>query len=385
MLIPLEAGADLHARNYHGCALEQAVRCGQDEAVRMLLEGGARAEGTMGGRMSTPLQIAASKGHKTILRILLYYGASINASSHNDCALEQAVRAANYEIVDLLLKRGAQILTTIKAQCFCRSPLRMAVTPSPYMKENFKRSNKQDLALYGAVLKGRRDIVRLLIQGGADVDNVDPTEPVLGSALWDAAFAGHKDIVQLLLEGGANPNGTKRLRPLVAAAMVNKQAVARIFVDHGADTNAAEGLVDSPLFVAMTEGHEDLARWLLEQGADTHSEEPSMTPLTLAISRGNAAMVESILDYRADINAGGRHCALVIAVSRQKDKLIDLLLARGVDVDFAIRTAWQSIWPRKKHKQKIVRRLRRLQMLPQSGVPESQDETRICLLDGRAL
>ncbi|THX37115.1 purine and uridine phosphorylase [Aureobasidium pullulans] len=107
MLILLEAGADIHARGDHGCALEQAVRCGQNEAVRMLLERGARAEGTMEAGMSTPLQIASSKGHKTILRILLHYGASIDTWSRDGCALEQAVSAENYEIVVLLLKRGA--------------------------------------------------------------------------------------------------------------------------------------------------------------------------------------------------------------------------------------------------------------------------------------
>ncbi|RPB21249.1 ankyrin, partial [Terfezia boudieri ATCC MYA-4762] len=57
-------------------------------------------------------------------------------------------------------------------------------------------------ALYSAAYSGHADVVRLLLEKGA---NIEATRSDDGAtALDSAAYSGHADVVRLLLEKGAN-------------------------------------------------------------------------------------------------------------------------------------------------------------------------------------
>jgi hypothetical protein len=104
-----------------------------------------------------------------------------------------------------------------------------------------------------AVVRGHTEIVRLLLEAGAEVDiQYEPRSVPSGKQncvipsrfcpLADAASGGHGEVTELLLQAGADPN---RLSP------------------HG----------DSPLLAAVTSRHFDLARRLLEAGAQPRRED----------------------------------------------------------------------------------------------------------------
>ena len=83
----LDAGSDIEHRHRAGATpLHRAVRARSPEAVRCLLERGARVDATHGGQRTTPLQIGT---HST--------GASGT----------KGTRAEQQEIIDLLLQYGA--------------------------------------------------------------------------------------------------------------------------------------------------------------------------------------------------------------------------------------------------------------------------------------
>ncbi|THX24835.1 purine and uridine phosphorylase [Aureobasidium pullulans] len=380
----------------HLNALQLAAEHGHWRIVKLLVDSGSAIDFYEEGQHDgTALYQASRAGHIEVVRTLIASGANVNINCGMlGNALMAAIDSASdhADLVQVLIDAGAEFSRTVQT----RSPLQLASTRgnTRIVQVLINKGVHIDIIGYfGTALKlaaeyGRERIVELLLSHGADVE-LRQIHVYTDRSDWTplhAAVSGkHIKIVELLLERGANLNGTKRLRPLVAAAMRNDQAVAKILLDNGADINATEDFEWSTLIVAIVNGYWDLAHWLLEQGADTHIEEPFDTPLTHAICKGNAAMVESLLDHKADTNAGGMPSALVTAVSLQKDEIIDLLLARGVDVDVALCVAWQSTWPRRKYKQKAVRRLRRLQQHPQSQFGELQDETWNCLLDGRAL
>ena len=62
-------------------------------------------------------------------------------------------------------------------------------------------------ALCNATLLGHNDIVRLLLEAGADPNQPEPGLAPKGSALIGAASQGNEELVRLLLAHGADPNG----------------------------------------------------------------------------------------------------------------------------------------------------------------------------------
>ena len=112
-----------------------------------------------------------------------------------------------------------------------------------------------------------------------------------------AAFAD-EPTVRLLLDAGADVNqisGTPmRNQPLHAVLALSKDAgVTRLLIERGADVNAAQTAGYRPLHRAAVTGREDLVRLLLEAGADTTAKcDRGKTPAEYAHERGHDALAE---------------------------------------------------------------------------------------------
>ena len=149
--------------------------------------------------------------------------------------------------------------------------------------------------------RGAEQIVRLLIDAGADVNHTLTDQDLFGknplsgaSALILAIDQGHTDIARLLLEAGADPNprisasssrsdaGASAL--LLAVAMKNEE-IARLLIDAGADLNdrlpdqefPAHGKTTggvSVLMIAINKGHEEMVRLLIDAGVDVNYKIP---------------------------------------------------------------------------------------------------------------
>ena len=93
------------------------------------------------------------------------------------------------------------------------------------------RTAKDESPLMLASLRGHLDLVRKLIDRGADVNKTG------WAPLHYAATSGHVDIMELLLENHAyidaeSPNGTT---PLMMAALYGTPASVKLLLDAGAD------------------------------------------------------------------------------------------------------------------------------------------------------
>ncbi len=117
-----------------------------------------------------------------------------------------------------------------------------------------------------AVMNGRTEVVRILLQHGAKVDPKDNTDLV---PLGLACQGGHEQITSLLLAANAQivPNA-EGLTPQALAARQGHVGCLQLLLDAKADCNVVEkGALWTPIFFAAENGHGECIKTLLRHGA----------------------------------------------------------------------------------------------------------------------
>ena len=120
-------------------------------------------------------------------------------------------------------------------------------------------------ALHGAARKGHRDIVRYLVEHGADVEATVRGGPGGATALHLSAFYGHLELVKYLVARGANLAARERLSGgtvLYYAVSGGSLAVVRYLVEQGADVSARDRSGESLLGLARLRGHAEIVDYL---------------------------------------------------------------------------------------------------------------------------
>jgi ankyrin repeat protein len=125
--------------------------------------------------------------------------------------------------------------------------------------------------------------------------------PTRASPLIRAAELGQLAIVELLLQRGADVDGAcgcaTREPPLWAAVASAHCDVARALLEHGADPNRAGASGITPLHIAAMRGHSELAELLLAFGARTEPRDPGgRTAAEWAQHKGHAALAAHLRD-----------------------------------------------------------------------------------------
>ena len=132
--------------------------------------------------------------------------------------------------------------------------------------------------------------------------------------LYMAVVLGHKDIVRVLLERGADPNiaGAWGRTPLLTAIRARLDDVTHMLIERGADPNIADHEKHTPLRYASARGDTDLVRLLLGRGADPNKTEPhrpdkpwkfpGSTALMCAVYSGHKDIVRLLLEKGAQPN-----------------------------------------------------------------------------------
>jgi ankyrin repeat protein len=188
--------------------------------------------------------------------------------------------------------------------------------------------------LVAAACKGNFDVVRMLVEAGADVNRPDaegtlPLEMAhdlrenLPGNFRDDSYA---DIAQYLVAHGAQVNAVDRVwgyTALDVAAATGRVKVIDVLLAHGAH-------IDEPKRRAIIayNGSPDRSDW-----------QTGWTPLLFAVDLSQEAAAARLLDRGANINARTEDgtTALLMAVSGRKKSIIRLLVERGADLHLATR------------------------------------------------
>ena len=225
------------AAGFYGAPLNAALAKGYLDITRFLLDRGAIGD-NMGNHDQTGLYIASSRGYTHEARSLIDQGADISAKCRDFHGHEEqevwrtpllaAICEEHPDIALLLLEGGADPET---------------------------RSSKDQTPLCMASSRGYADVVQSLIDRGADLNakSEDWTED--GDAeTWTPLHAvinkDRRDIVLLLLKGGADAEAQSGWGESVLhlASSRGRASIARQLISHGADPNAeGKSLGDAPL------------------------------------------------------------------------------------------------------------------------------------------
>lgn len=175
----IEAGSDVNNCSPNGTPLIQASACGDADSMRMLLEAGAEPSASVSYGM-TALQFATERGDAICTRLLLEAGARLAHYDEfpSECGMDemmQAVASGNEECIRLILAAGG---------------------------DSYFLGKEKEIALLQAVRNDDVELVRKLVQEGADVNVRDIFQQTpLFIAL---SFPDFCDCLPVLLEAGAD-------------------------------------------------------------------------------------------------------------------------------------------------------------------------------------
>jgi len=243
-----------------------AARSGDVDTARVLIEGGADPNDTTAAGTSA-LVIAAHSGHGPLGIYLLEEGADPNAAAAGYTALHAATLRSQVELVDALLKHGANVNAVVEHG-----------TPGRRFSADYSIRYQAigANAFWLAAKYGEPEIARALAEHGADPF----VTPGSGTSSLQAAM------------GLPRGNEDRRNRGLGSSGQFERDTeeqltldVAKIILGLGIDVDQADQQGNTALHDAVRVGFESVVKLLASHGANINAaNEQGDTPLALAES-----------------------------------------------------------------------------------------------------
>ncbi|KAI8946096.1 ankyrin repeat-containing domain protein [Xylaria longipes] len=269
-----DAGAAIDSRTPYGeTPLHLAAKYGNVEVVQFLLGAGAAVDfRTTAGE--TPLQHA--------VRGCVLYNGEFHADSEDSYhpkPLEEAPLRSYFEVIDLLVNAGASVDSA-----------------GPHGSTLFYASQQKDVSIVRCLIERathkERFLNALYFEGSV----------LAASALWSAVDKGHLDVVRYLIEAGANPllqctyNGVRHLaihRAFTSKNCSDRLEVIRYLIRF--DRNQLEERTSENktcLHLAVLAANVECTDLLLSKGADcTATTSEGVTPWKIAHPSGSLRMM----------------------------------------------------------------------------------------------
>ncbi|XP_046340859.2 putative ankyrin repeat protein RF_0381 [Haliotis rufescens] len=312
--------------------------------VKYILSQGRANINTRGQNGTTPVMIAAVKGHREMFELLVKKGSDLSLLDDDDNnILHLACREGNVEIVKYI--HSQKIIDIESRGAFEETPLMFAAE------------------------FGKGEVFSYLMEVGANIYKVDRDSE---NILHLSCKGGNVEIVDYVLKQNVidlNSREKKGMTPLLLSAYFGERDVFDLLIGRGADTSSVNDFGENILHFSCRGGNVDIVKYVLKQNVvDIESRDNvGMTPVLLAafwgkrdafdllIGRGadptvvdengdnilhhscrggNVDIVKSVLKQNVvDINSrgnGGMTPVLMAAVFAKRD-VFDLLIGRGAD------------------------------------------------------
>jgi ankyrin repeat protein len=348
-LLAHKADANLCPNGEYG-PLHLAAEAGRTPMVELLIKHGADVNARTDWGW-TPLHSAAEGGSPAVAELLLGHKADLEAKTKGGSTpLAVAVANGQIKVAEVLLKHGANVETVDGDGT---TPLQKAITRANY-------------AGYG----GQSELVRLLVNGGADVNKpFNATGPARSvrrqnsSDQWDttgatpvgvAAYLGDAAVVEALVAGGANVN-TKAaggVAPLLYAVEHKSLPMLEAILARKPDLEARDRNGNTALAQAIQAGEKKLAEKLIQAEADVNARvqgNVDFSMLHLAVWKGRPDVVELLLTNKAQVNVVNNRGQTPLDLAKEMgrdprqgngfafEEIAGLLVKYGADEDFTRR------------------------------------------------
>lgn len=235
--------------------LGKAVAVGSEAAVRLLLQAGAKTDVTAGsGPLHRAIKNQSKKSRNAIVNLLIDHGCDINL-------------------------RDADKATPLMVAC----------------------------------LRGQDDVIKTLLDRGADPDLVDDHgRTVLHKMAAEATpnYQWSSDTLTLVFSSVRDLNQLDKggRSPLLSAAANGQRALTGALLrckgESGVDVNQTNEQGHSALHLAAKKNEPEIVKLLLFCGANIEARgDGGWTPLLVAAKEGNEAAVDALLTHKANVNA----------------------------------------------------------------------------------
>ena len=292
-------------------ALAWAAHRNDLETAELLIRAGANVNAANDYGV-TPLSLACTNRNAAIVGRLLQAGADPNAAQiTGETALMTCARTGSVEAVKRLIEHGADV--------------------------NAREAQGGQTALMWSVAEKHPAVARLLIEQGADVNATSYGSDGYTPLLYAANHLAAKPV-------RAKASG---FRPLLFAAQQGDIESARILLEAGADVNDSTPEYGNALVVACASGHEALALFLLEKGADPNvADGLGITPLHYAVRKGLSDLIGFQFEFQYDTYYREPWSNL--------PQLVKALLAAGANPNVQIKSSLTNFPSRAPHAARMV-------------------------------
>jgi len=323
--------------------LYYAALCGFRGLMERLLTAHTQDLNAEGGAYGAPLNVALAKGHLDIALFLLDRGADGQNGGEMDQTGPYIASSSGYAgVVQSLIDRGADL------NAICQD----------YDEDG---EDVKWTPLHVAIYQERRDIAVLLLERGADAETRSSRDQ---TALYMASSRGYVDVVRSLIDCGADLNAIcedydeyaceVKWTPLRVAICKERRNIVILLLERGADTETRSDWNQTALYMASSRACTDVVRSLIDRGADLNAichdidedgEGVKWTPLHVAIYSGTPSIARMLLEHGATPNAPDNDgaTALHFASRRRGITEVELLLGYGMNVDVREKYGWTPL------------------------------------------
>ncbi|GIK06713.1 ankyrin-2 [Aspergillus viridinutans] len=299
-------------------ALFEAVAHGHVEAVRVLLDRGASV---IIDNEGSAIPMAAAHGHRRVLEMLLDHvdQSGCDRTMSHENAFQLAMRHRNWDCAKELLNKGAETNSKID----------------------------DELPISYAARLGEEEIVRVILTKGPDQIRPGDDPTLLFWVVKNLSI----DLLRQLLELGLDPNAYSEalqqglpsirnrsrkgwlLPPLACAMSLHFYDKAELLIDHGADPRPFQRGRQHVTLVNVTRSikYTFIAK-MLDRGFNVNEKsDAGETPLSVAVTAGNAEVAELLLCHGAEpnIRIGSFPSVLSLAIAKGHVEVADVLRKHG--------------------------------------------------------